>query len=280
MTKAKDGRAVVYSGDDANDQCFYKFVADKADSLEKGTLYVADTEKGKWLALDWASQPKLKKAFKNQTEVLVFAREAAHLLGATKLDRPEDVEVDPRTGHVIVALTNNAPKNNHFGQLMKIEEKGGDAAALEFKASTLLAGGPENGFACPDNLAFDPNGNLWMTSDISGSSIGKAPYEKFGNNGLFVIPAEGSFAGKVIQVASAPVDAEFTGPAFSPDGKTLFLSVQHPGEKSKGPNKLTSHWPEGGKSAPKASVIAVSGDNLKRLAMVQGDSTVGKKVAE
>ena len=137
--------------------------------------------------------------------------------------------------------------------------------SLSFKASTFLAGGPETGFACPDNMAFDPSGNLWFTSDISGSSINKAPYEPYGNNGLFMVPNWGNNKGKVLQIAAAPVDAEFTGPFFSPNGDTLFLSVQHPGERSSSIESLTSNWPDGGNDIPKPSVICVRGQALQDL---------------
>ena len=108
-----------------------------------------------------------------------------------------------------------------------------------------MAGGGENGFSCPDNLAFDLSGNLWMTTDMSGSVMNKEewPYMAFKNNSLFVIPRIGKDAGKVIRVANAPRDAEFTGPWFSPDGKTLFLSVQHPGEQTIDLKNPTSLWP-------------------------------------
>ena len=102
---------------------------------------------------------------------------------------------------------------------------------LPLSASTHIAGGEETGFTCPDNLAFDLAGNLWITSDISGSSMNQTdnPYTSFKNNALYVIPRHGEDAGKVIRVASAPKDAKHTETWFFPDGKTLFLSVQHPG---------------------------------------------------
>ena len=64
-----------------------------------------------------------------------------------------------------------------------------------------MAGGEESGFSCPDNLAFDFSGNLWITSDMSGYSMNKidGPYMPFKNNSLFV----NGNAGKVIRVASA-----------------------------------------------------------------------------
>lgn len=266
-----DKRVVAYSGDDKNNEHLYKFISSKPGSLKEGTLYVADTENGKWLALDWEKQPLLKTAFKNQTEVLIRAREAAKILGATELNRPEDIEIDPVTGNVFVSLTNNKWKNDFHGSILKIEETGGEYDSLTFKASTFIAGGEENGFSCPDNLAFDMSGNLWITSDMSGSAMNKEdkPYMPFKNNSLFVIPRYGKDAGKVIRVASAPIDAELTGPWFSPDGKTLFLSVQHPGEQTKDKKHPTSTWPFDQDSIPKSAVVAIQGDLIEKMNKLQ-----------
>lgn len=264
VVESPDGRVVVYSGDDNEDCCLYKFVAEERGSLEKGKLYAADTVNGRWLPLD-LTNVKLKERFKTQENILIFAREAALLAGATPLDRPEDVEHDPVTGAIFVSLTNNKKRNNFFGSILKIEENARDVRSLEFRASTFIAGSPEIGFACPDNLAFDPNGNLWFTTDISGSSIGKPPYEPFGNNGLFVVPRSGPEAGRALRVATAPKDAEFTGPTFTPDGRTLFLSVQHPGELSRRPGEYTSHWPDGGDAMPRSAVLQIRGPLLEQL---------------
>lgn len=264
--EASDGRLVVYTGDDANDECLYKFISKKPGSLKEGKLYVANVEKGRWISLDFDEQPILQSHFKNQTEVLIYLREAAKLVGGSPLNRPEDIEIDPLNGQVLVSLTNNKPKGDYLGEILKIEEADKvNKTSLSFKASTFLAGGPETGFACPDNMAFDPSGNLWFTSDISGSSINKAPYEPYGNNGLFMVPNWGNNKGKVLQIAAAPVDAEFTGPFFSPKGDTLFLSVQHPGERSSSIESLTSNWPDGGNDIPKPSVICVRGQALQDL---------------
>ncbi len=262
-----DKRVVAYTGDDKNNEHLYKFISSKPSSLKEGTLYVADTINGKWLALDWENQPILKNKFKNQTEVLIRAREAAKLLGATPLNRPEDVEIDPITGNIFVSLTNNKDKNDFHGSILKIEETNGKFDALTFKSSTYKAGGEESGFSCPDNLAFDLSGNLWITSDMSGSSMNKKdkPYMPFKNNSLFVIPRYGKDAGKIIRVASAPKDAELTGPWFSPDGKTLFLSVQHPGEQTKDKNNPTSKWPFDKDNIPKPAVVAITGDLIEKM---------------
>ena len=267
LFQLKDKRVVAYSGDDTNDQHLYKFISSKPNSLKEGTLYVADTNNGKWIPLDWENQPLLKSAFKNQTEVLIRAREAAKLLGATELNRPEDIEIDPVTGSVLVSLTNNKPKGDFHGSIMKIEEENNKHDSLSFSASVYLAGGGESGFSCPDNLAFDLSGNLWMTTDISGSAMNKqeAPYMDFKNNSLFVIPRIGDDAGKVIRVANAPRDAEFTVPWFSPDGKTLFLSVQHPGEQTTDLKNPTSLWPFDKDNIPKPSVVAITGDLIEKM---------------
>ena len=262
---AADGRCVVYSGDDASNECLYKFIADEVGSLHRGTLFVASLEQKRWLPLDIRSQDVLRENFTDQTEVMIRCREAAHLIGGTPLDRPEDVEIDPETGSVIVSLTYNLAKGNYYGSLLRLNEKNNDPLALEFEWDTFIAGGPDTGFACPDNLAFDPAGNLWMTSDISGPRIGTKEYETFGNNGLFFIPMSGTDAGRVIQIASGPVDSELTGPCFSPDGRTLFLSVQHPGELSRQAGRLTSHWPEGGDNIPRPAVVTISGPALDAI---------------
>ena len=267
LYQLEDKRIVAYSGDDKKDEHLYKFISSKPNSLKEGTLYVADTINGKWLSLDWEQQPMLKNRFKDQTEVLVRAREAAKLVGATELNRPEDIEIDPITGSIIIALTNNTNKKDYHGSLLKIEESNGAYDALTFTASTYIAGGEDNGFSCPDNLAFDLSGNLWMTSDMSGSKMNKkdGPYMPFKNNSLFVIPRYGKDAGKVIRVAAAPRDAELTGPWFSEDGKTLFLSVQHPGEQTTDLNNPTSKWPFDKDNIPKSAVVAITGDVLEKM---------------
>lgn len=260
-----DGRVAVYTGDDDENEHLYKFIADKPNSLETGTLYVANLEDRKWESLNWAEQPALQERFKDQVEVLIRCREAAKLVGATPLDRPEDIEIDPANGSILVTLTDNIPKGNYYGSILRLMETGDDPASLTFEWDTFLSGGPETGFACPDNLAFDPKGNLWLATDVSGSKINTERYKAFQHNGLFYIPMSGSNAGKIFQVASAPVDAELTGPYFSPDGKYLFLSVQHPGEKSKSMDDLRSHWPDGGSSEPRSSVVVISGEAMDEL---------------
>ncbi|MCD8528863.1 MAG: DUF839 domain-containing protein [Chitinophagales bacterium] len=260
-----DGRVVVYTGDDGNDRCLYKFVSNKPKDLKDGTLYVANVEEGKWIPLVYAESEILQQKFKNQTDVLVRAREAAYLVGGSKLNRPEDIEIDPITGAVFISLTNNKPKGDLHGSILKLIEDSEDKTGLTFKTETFLAGSKEAGFSSPDNLAFDPKGNLWFTTDVGGSTLGGLDYEFMPCNSLFLVPRSGKKAGEIIRVATGPNDAEFTGPYFDAPTNTLFLSVQHPGETSTSLSELASHWPFGGESIPKSGVIAIRGEAMDAL---------------
>jgi hypothetical protein len=286
VTRGAKGQVVIYMGDDEVDQHLYKFVsaepddlnasrADRRKRLQEGTLYAADLGKGRWIPLVftpetarviqgspvYAAAKKLDPNFQitNQAELLIHTRVAARALGATPLDRCEDCEVHPRDGSVYVALTNNTRHGNLYGHIIRLVEDNDDAAAQSFQYEIYLAGGPQSGLACPDNLAFDRAGNLWVVCDMSSDKMNTGAYKSFGNNGLFVVPTTGDSAGEAFQFASGPIDAELTGPWFTEDGKTLFLAVQHPGELSPSLDKLTSHWPDGGPAIPRPSVVAIRG---------------------
>lgn len=261
----RDGRCVVYSGDDKNGGCLYKFVANRRGTLESGTLYVADIDRGRWVSLDRDSSALLSKDYPDQTSIWVDARGAAKRVGGTPLDRPEDIEIDPLSGAVLISLTNNKSRGNYHGSILRVLERGDDPSAVDFSASQFLAGGSATGLTCPDNLTFDSSGHLWITNDVAGNDMKSPQYRDFGNNGLFFVPMHGSDAGRVFQVAAAPNGAELTGPKFSPDGRTLFLSVQHPGEDTKAPNEWSSHWPHGGTSKPKPAVVAIRGSALDAI---------------
>ncbi|GGK41703.1 hypothetical protein GCM10008955_39380 [Deinococcus malanensis] len=276
VTLARDGRVVAYMGDDMQDSCIYKFIsrdrynpADRnasRDLLADGDLYVANFGNGSWVLLDYARNKKLQEAkagdkplFTSQAEVLADARAAALAVGGTPVDRPEDIEIHPRTGDLYAALTNNSRHGNFFGQIIRWTEKDRDPAATTFLWEVFAYGGPQSGFASPDNLVFDPYGNLWMVTD--NSDLGTNPIKAYhGNNAMFFFPTEGPNTGKAYRFAVGPVDAELTGPVFSPDGKTLFVAVQHPGEDSESLDKLTSTFAaKEGTRIPRPTLVAIEG---------------------
>ncbi|PZE20858.1 DUF839 domain-containing protein [Paenibacillus xerothermodurans] len=292
MGLAKDGRVVVYMGDDKKDACVYKFVSSgkyvpergraNSDLLAEGTLYVANLKSGKWIAMTYdavskaLSDEKFKvpsgvdgkkedviKKFKSQGDVVTYCHEAAMILGGMPTDRPEDIEISPFDNTVFICHTNNDSHGNVHGHITRIFEKDNDLGGTEFDFEIFVAGGRQSGFSSPDNLAFDSNGNLWVVTDISSSSHNKGVYQSFMNNGLFVIPTAGPSKGVAMQFASGPVESELTGPFFTPDERTLFLSVQHPGEETDDLNKPSSLWPHRpGDTKPRCGVVAISGFKL------------------
>ncbi|WP_425582055.1 PhoX family protein [Streptosporangium fragile] len=303
---AADGRVVAYMGDDSRFEYVYKFVSKKRyipgfdrhnrTLLDEGTLYVAKftgdspaTEidgsgrlpadgkfdgSGEWIPLvtgNVSHVPGMTAA-----EVLVYTRVAADKVGATKMDRPEDVERNPVTGGVYVALTNNSNRTpaqadeanprsaNKHGHVLEIVERRNDAGATTFAWSLPLVCGDPNdpatyfaGFdktkvspiSCPDNVTFDADGNLWISTD--GNQLGA-------NDGLFVMPVRGPERGYLRQFLSVPVGAETCGPLISKDQRSVFVAVQHPGETDDAsPENPSSHWPDGGTSQPRPSVAVV-----------------------
>lgn len=280
MGLAPDGRVVVYMGDDKKDACVYKFVSKgkfdklkgRANSalLEDGTLYVANLKSGKWMPVTLAEvtkaakdKPETLKKFKTQGDVVTFCQEAALLVGGTPTDRPEDIEISPFDNTIFICHTNNDNHGNIHGHITRIFEANNDLAALEFDFEIFAAGGRQSGFSSPDNLAFDSNGHLWVVTDISSSSQNKGVHKSFMNNGLFVIPTSGPDKAAALQFASAPVESELTGPFFTPDEQTLFLSVQHPGENTADLSQPTSLWPHrAGDNKARCAVVAISGFKL------------------
>ncbi|GAB3287102.1 PhoX family protein [Parasphingorhabdus pacifica] len=301
---ADDGRVVAYMGDDERFDYIYKFISrgkvKKGTSaharrhnsalLDDGTLYVArftgnspESEidgsgelpsdgafdgKGEWIPL--AAGDKSFVAGFTAEEVHVFTRLAADAVGATKMDRPEDIEPNPVNGRVYCALTNNSNRGsegnaapdeanprvgNKHGHVLEFDD---DATGTAFGWNLLLvcgdpadAGTYFGGFdksavspiSCPDNVAFDRHGNLWISTDGNGLDA---------NDGLFAVPVDGPERGHVKQFLTVPIGAETCGPVIQDD--LITVSVQHPGESDEGP---TSHWPDGGDSQPRPSVAAV-----------------------
>ena len=267
---AKNKKVVAYMGDDAKFQCLYKFVsrgtlsgdpAKDRDLLVDGTLYVANLAKGVWEELD-PKHPKLqesddKASFGTLRDIAIHTRAAANAVGGTPLNRPEGITVDPKSGLVIVALTNNSKAGDYHGSLLSLKEVDGDHSGTRFESQTILTGGPKSGLSCPDNVVTGPGSFLWVGMDISASAKGRGVYQAFPRNALHRIEADSVGNLYSRRFLLAPFGAEVTGPGFSSDDKTLFVSIQHPGEGSfVAFDKLTSRWPDN-KGRPRSSVVGI-----------------------
>jgi len=306
----KDGRLVVYSGDDQRFEYLYRFVTrdrvnknDRCanrDLLDHGTLWVARFNSDgtlHWLPLTHGQNGlDAGNGFENQGDVMIEARRAASLLGATPMDRPEDVEPNPVNGRVYVMLTNNVERRrgqedgvnprarNSWGQVVELIPTGGDHAADSARWELLIkAGDPgspevgadwnpttsENGwFSCPDNCAIDPDGRLWVCTD-QGS---KWKQTSGSADGVWALQTEGSGRGSGRMFFRVPVGAEMCGPCFTPDGKTLFLAVQHPGTsgaihfpgfgRSSTFEDPATRWPDFDENMPpRPSVVVITRDD-------------------
>ncbi|MFJ6691168.1 PhoX family protein [Streptomyces sp. NPDC091294] len=310
-----DGRPVVYTGDDERFDYFYKFVGSKRmrhgnsrwareynlSLLDEGTLYVAKLDGdspaieidgsgtlprdgefdggGRWIPLVTATERGAVSHVEGMSaeEVCVFTRLAGDKVGATKMDRPEDIEPSPTTGKVYVALTNNSnrgksgyagpdeanPRNsNKHGHVLELTERWNRADATTFGWSLfLVAGDPEDpatyfaGFpkdrvspiSCPDNVAFDDHGNLWISTD--GNALGS-------HDGLFGVATKGDRRGELKQFLTVPTGAETCGPLVQ--DRRVLVAVQHPGEvDGASVEQPASTWPDGPGKIVRPAVVAV-----------------------
>ncbi|MDG3085837.1 PhoX family phosphatase [Vibrio hannami] len=298
LTINGSGHAVVYLGDDERGEHLYKFVSkgkyvpgsdSNRDLLEEGTLYVAKFDgaegelngKGEWLELTWGKNGLTpENGFPDAASVMIFARQAATQVGATTMDRPEWVAVHPNNKSAFCTLTNNKyrgvketqPLNvanprekNPYGHIIRWNPMNSDHTADTFEWDIyVLAGNPEvhesglmagsdninkdNMFNSPDGIGFDMAGRLWIQTD--GNYKNKDGFAGMGNNQMLCSDPE---TGEIRRFMTGPVACEITGLTFSPDHKTMFVGVQHPGEKL-----APSHFPEGGNSIPRSSVIAIT----------------------
>jgi secreted PhoX family phosphatase len=283
----KDGRAVVYSGEDARFEYIYKFVSrdrikpggakPNAELLDHGTLYVARFEadgRGRWLPLVHGQGPlTAANGFADQGEVVIKSRQASDLLGATKMDRPEWLAIDPASGEVYCTLTNNSARgapgqpgvdaanpraNNVFGQIIRWKDDGDfDGAGFAWN-HLVLAGDPAQPrpeakgnikgdlYACPDGIAFDPAGTLWIQTDAHATQMYKGELVNIGSNQMLACDVK---TGQTRRFLSGPINCEITGVTWTPDMRTMFVNVQHPGETPSDRSdpaqpRRFSNWPD------------------------------------
>jgi secreted PhoX family phosphatase len=296
--RADPGKPVVcYAGDDARFEYIYKFVSRDVYEpgvtdgaiLDHGTLHVArfnDDGSGEWLALAPGRNGLTRDAgFEDLADILVNTRLAADTAGATKMDRPEWGAVDPATGQVYFALTNNTrrteaqvdPMNpraaNQFGHIIRWRENRDDPAATGFRWDLFVIAGDsaksrsfdgraldeDNIFAAPDGLWFDRDGRLWIQTDIGESLQNKGEFEVFGNNQMLAADPR---TGEIRRFLTGPVGQEVTGVVTTPDQHTMFVGLQHPGATTSAGDyaagKFISHWPDGGDSVPRSALVAIT----------------------
>lgn len=261
--------------------------------LDDGTLYAGRFEAdgtGRWLELapgvngiPRRTGPEDSEGF-DAAGICIRTREAASLAGATPMDRPEWVASHPQTREVYVSLTNNRSRKegdgganpraaNLFGHILRWREDGDDPAAETFRWQVfVLAGNPGHKnstmhgnvagdpFGCPDGLKFDRTGILWIQTDMSSSVLGTEGYAELGNNMML---AADPATGEVRRFLTGPRGCEITGNTMTPDRRTMFINIQHPGEPADDvndpldPSKI-SNWPDqvpGGR--PRAATIAI-----------------------
>ena len=298
-----DGRVIVYMGDDEHFEYVYRYVSHDVfhptgprpnrDLLDHGTLSVAQFSADgtlKWLPLVFGHGPlNADNDFTSQADVLIETRRAADLLGATPMDRPEDVEADPYTHRVYVMLTNNIRRRsanetnnrapNLWGHILELIPPNEDHSAEEFNWELLVSCGDpskahhaalwnpqtsENGwFVNPDNCAIDTSGRLWIATD-------QGPYcatASGTSDGLWLLDTQGTSRGTGHLFFRAPVGAEVCGPVFTPDRESLFLSVQHPGsdgtrdlpgfERDSSMEDPATRWPDFDPTLPPRPAVVV-----------------------
>ncbi|MEQ9694136.1 PhoX family phosphatase [Shimia sp. SDUM112013] len=283
---ARDGRVVVYMGDDERGEFMYKFVSDGVyvpggdteNLLNEGTLHVARFNAdgtGEWIALT------PENTGMEPAEILIYARKAGSAVGATTMDRPEWIATNPVAVEGYCCLTNNknrgikpnaggdeTPVNgpnpreaNKFGQIVRWFPRDDDHAAPVFDWDLyVMAGNPltqEGAYKGSSNinegnLFNSPDGMVFDSSGLlwiqtDGSDRNEGDFEGMGNNQML---AGDPVTGQIERFLTGPNGCEVTGLCWSTDRKTMFVGIQHPG----------GSFPDGN-GLPRSSVIAVWRDD-------------------
>ena len=203
------------------------------------------------------------------------------------MDRPEWIAIDPASRWVHCTLTNNSARggkgqpgvdaanpraNNTMGQIISWREAGDfDGERFEWK-HLVLAGDPANEraeargtirgdlFGCPDGIAFGPGGILWVQTDVSATQMGQGEFSRVGNNQMLAYDAA---EGRFMRFLTGPTNCEVTGATWTPDGRTMFVNIQHPGETPSersdpvNPRRYSS-WPDYDPAGrPRSATVAI-----------------------
>ncbi|MFJ3218727.1 PhoX family protein [Kitasatospora sp. NPDC086801] len=277
---------------------WWRLRAQGRSPLDHGTLYVArfeDDGTGRWLPLTHGQGPLTRdNGWADQAAVVLRARQAADALGATPLDRPQQTSVGP-DGTAFCALANSpglghcasgphraavSPRaNNPYGHIIRWREDEnadrGDGRATGFHWDVfVLAGDPAHDrqvhldasgmFGSPKNLWPDADGRLWIGTGISAYDQNRAEtgHEHLGNNAML---AADPATGEIRRFLTGPRGAEITGAVTTPDRRTMFVNVQHPGEHTlawgtptQDDPRVVSNWPDHDPAGrPRSAVLVI-----------------------
>jgi len=269
----RGGRAVVYMGDDQRFDYIYKFVSGNnwrsmvargISPLDQGKLYVAkfnDNGSGQWLELN-INNPALRGQFADQAEVLTYARLAADAVGATKMDRPEWIAAAP-SGEIYCALTNNTQRTetdaanplapNPFGHIIRWRDSD-NYVGTNFRWDIFVLAqdthsDPDSAFGSPDGLWADPDGRLFIQTDGTQPVVNGVQL----NDQMLVADPS---TREIRRIFSGVTDCEVTGVAITPDRRTMFINVQHPGD---GDPRLTNFpKPYDGVTIPRDATVVIT----------------------
>jgi secreted PhoX family phosphatase len=319
VQETRDGRVVVYMGDDEQFEYIYRYVSNRRwrsavrrgiDPLDDGVLYVARFNAdgtGEWLPLvpgvagleTWT-----------QNDILINTRTAADLVGATPMDRPEWIDTFPDALTVVGTLTNNSnrgiagtnprtdqpnspidgpnprggpaesaagkPAGNPYGHIIRWKYANDFSEPIFYWDIFALGGDPAvpghgstidgDKFGSPDGIYVAPGGRLWIQTDVSASTINTGLYAGFGNNQMLCADPP---TGEVRRFLVGPNACEITGVFTTPDERTMFVGIQHPGEPSSGNHtanganpKAISSWPDGEAGGrPRSACIVITKDD-------------------
>lgn len=313
VQEARDGRIVVYTGDDERNEYIYRYVSKwpwrralrwGISPLDEGTLYVAKFHSngtGEWLPLT-PRNPALANWTIN--DILINTRGAADAVGATMMDRPEWIDTFPDKLTAIATLTNNNRRGsnppsvnnpngttaagsarppvdavnpraiNNYGHIITWKYRHDwtepyfewDIFALAGDPTVAAHGSDIVGdkYGSPDGIYVAPSGRLWIQTDVSGDTQNIGPYAGFGNNQMLCADP---LTQETRRFLVGPVGCEVTGVFVTPDEKTMFVGIQHPGEAPTGVNdpanpKRFSSWPDGANGGrPRSSCIVITKDD-------------------